>query len=290
MRDTVVISLGCFTDSAIKVAGFLDADLLPYDRGVFREAFGRYRKIVAVMSAGIVVRSISHMLSDKWTDPAVVVVSPDMKFAIPIAGGHHGANLLAKSLNRMGMTAVISTATEATGREAVEMVAERTGTDVLNRQSTRRVNAAMLDADVPLYAVSGPGMVIVGPDVSVLLKKGEYMAGIGCRKGTTEEEIASAIRSFLAKAGVAESEVMAFVTTARKKGENGLARAVRSAGSSLVFIDDDTINAQAVTGPSRAALIGLIGVAEPCAIALSKKKELVMEKCVYGNVTLALAR
>ena len=290
MRDTVVISLGRFSENAIKIAGFLDADMLPYDHDSFQSVFGRYRKIVALMSVGIVVRSITPLLADKWTDPAVVVVSPDMKFAIPLAGGHHGANVLARKLETLGMTAVISTATETMGKEAVEQVAERTGNEVLNKTSTRQVNAAMLDSDVPLYVVNGPGMVIVGPGVSILIKEGEYMAGIGCNKGVGEEEVSRAITAFLREAKILEKQVIAFVTTDKKRREKGLIDAVSSLGSNLVFIDDDTINAQIVTNPSKASIIGLKGVAEPCALAMSKHKELVVEKKVYGNVTIALAR
>jgi cobalt-precorrin 5A hydrolase len=290
MRDTVVISLGRFSENALKIASFLDADMLPYDRDSFQNTFGRYRKIVALMSVGIVVRNITPLLADKWTDPAVVAVSPDMKFAIPLTGGHHGANQLARKLETLGMTAVISTATETMGKEAVEQVAERMGSEVLNKTSTRQVNASMLDSDVPLYAVNGPGMVIVGPVVSVLLKKGEYMVGIGCNKGVGEEEVSRAITAFLKEAKILENQVMAFVTTDKKRREKGLIDAVSSLGSNLVFIDDDTINAQIVTTPSKASMIGLKGVAEPCALAMSKHKELVVEKKIYGNITIALAR
>ena len=57
------------------------------------------------MSMGIVVRKIAPLLDDKWTDPAVVVVSPDFRYAIPLLGGHHGANELAKELAGLGLVA-----------------------------------------------------------------------------------------------------------------------------------------------------------------------------------------
>ncbi len=64
------------------------------------------------MSAGIAVRGISNLLNDKWTDPCVVVISPDFKFAIPILGGHHGGNDLAKKLKILDIKPIITTATE----------------------------------------------------------------------------------------------------------------------------------------------------------------------------------
>lgn len=290
MTDTVVIALDRFSPRAEKLAAFLGADRLRYDDKAFAHAFGHYRRIVAVMSAGIAVRDIAPLLSDKWIDPAVVVVGSDMRFAIPVIGGHHGANELAKKLEEMGMVAVITTATETAGKEPVERVAERTGTEVLNRDSTRSVNASVLDSDVPLYVIGGPGMVVAGPGTSVMLKKGEYIAGIGCARGVTAEEVSGSIRKCLEEANIKESEVMAFATTDKKRRETGLMEAVESLGSNLVFLDDETINAQPARRPSRALMIGLNGVAEPCALALSKHKEMIREKKVYGRVTIAIAR
>jgi cobalt-precorrin 5A hydrolase len=161
---------------------------------------------------------------------------------------------------------------------------------VVNRDSTRAVNAALLEKDLPVHAIEGPAIVLAGPDVSLLVSKGEYSVGIGCRKGTGEEEVREAVRSALAENGIAESEVFIYATTAKKMHEPGLVAAVSALSGNLIFLDDDTINAQTGTGPSRASKIGLLGVAGPCALATSKRKELIMEKKVYGRVTVAIAR
>jgi len=42
--------------------------------------------------------------------------------------------------------------------------------------------------------------------------------------------------------------------------------------------------------PLEAGTVGLAGVAEPAALAVSEKKELVMKKTVFGGVTVAIAR
>ena len=157
MTGTVVIALERFLPDARRIAGALDAEVMPYGPDAFREAFAGYRRIVALMSAGIAVRGIAPLLVDKWRDPAVVVVSPDLRYAVPVVGGHHGGNDLARELAALGIEPVITTATETRGRESVEGLAARKGCDIVNRDSTRAVNAAILDADVPLYAVTGPG-------------------------------------------------------------------------------------------------------------------------------------
>jgi cobalt-precorrin 5A hydrolase len=290
MTDTVVIALPYFRKDAEKIAVFLGAGFALYTPEIFTEMFRTKKRIVALMSMGIVVRKIAPLLDDKWTDPAVVVVSPDFRYAIPLLGGHHGANDLAKELAGLGLEPVITTATESRGRDSVESIAERGGTAVINRDSTRAVNAALLEKDLPVHTIGGPAIVIAGPDVSLLIRKGEYSVGIGCRKGTAEEEILGAVRAALAENSIAESEVFIYATTVKKMHEPGLVAAVSVLSGNLIFLDDDTINAQTGTGPSRASKIGLLGVAGPCALATSKRKELIMEKKVYGRVTVAIAR
>jgi cobalt-precorrin 5A hydrolase len=290
MTRTAVIALERFLPDARRIAVVLDAEVIPYDPEAFRAAFAGYSRIVALMSAGIAVRGIAPLLTDKWRDPAVVVVGPDLRYAVPVIGGHHGANDLARDLAVLGIEPVITTATETRGRESVEGIAARTGCDIVNRDSTRAVNAAVLDADVPLYAVTGPGIVVAGPGVSLLVRNGEYVVGVGCRKGVGAAEVIEAIGRALREAGVAPETVLVYATTAKKRGEAGLLEAIVDLGGNLVFLDDETINAQEAPTPSRASLIGLVGVAEPSALAASKRKVLVLARQTYGSVTVAIAR
>ena len=290
MTGTVVVALDRFLPSARRIAETLGADLVAYTSGVFADLFGRYDRIVALMSAGIAVRGVAPLLVEKWRDPAVVVVSPDLRYAVPIVGGHHGGNDLARELAGIGITPVITTATETQGRDSVEGIAARLGCDIVNRDSTRAVNAAMLDSDLPLYAIRGPAIVVAGPGVSILVRKGDYVVGIGCRKGAPAGAVAGALRQALEQAGIAPEDVFIYATTAKKRGEAGLRDAVAELGGNLVYLDDDTLNAQRAPSPSRAQLIGLAGVAEPAALAISKRKELVLAKQTYGCVTVAIAR
>lgn len=290
MTDTFVIALERFMPGAEKIAGFLGAEVREYHKGIFAECFPKSKRIVALMSMGIVVRGIAPLLSDKWNDPAVVVVTPDFSYAVPLIGGHHGANALAKELAALGLVPVISTATEATGRDSVEAIAERNNCEIVNRDSTRAVNAGILDGKTKVFPVPGPGIVIAGPDVSVLLEKGMYTIGIGCRKGVKAEEVTSAVHAALAEAGINAAEILLCATTAKKSHEAGLFEGIASIPANLIFLDDDTINAQTPATPSKAKRLGLVGVAEPCALATARRRELVMPKKVFGKVTIAIAR
>jgi cobalt-precorrin 5A hydrolase len=152
------------------------------------------------------------------------------------------------------------------------------------------VNAAILDGDVPVYPVAGPGIVIAGPAVSVLLRKGEYAVGLGCRRGLSRDLIIAALRAGLSEAGISPDDVFAYGTTVKKIREKGLIHAVEAIGGNLVFLDDATLSAQPAPSPSRAGLLGLKGVAEPSALAISGRGILVARKRKYGGVTLAIAR
>ena len=290
MTGTAVIALERFLPDARRIADTIGAVVIPYSSGAFLEAFAGYRRVVALMSAGIAVRGIAPLLVDKWRDPAVVVVSPNLRYAIPIVGGHHGGNDLARELSPLGIEPVITPATEVFGLESVEGLALRRGCDVVNRDSTRVVNAAILSADVPLYAIASPGIVVAGPGVSFLVKGGDYTVGVGCRRGVPAAEVVAAVGQALREAGVAPGEVLVYATTAKKRREAGLVQAIEDLEGNLVFLDDEMLNMEEAPSPSRASLIGLAGVAEPAALAVSKQKELVLAKRIYGSVTVAIAR
>jgi cobalt-precorrin 5A hydrolase len=274
---------------ATSIAERLNGETVPYSKEAFEQTFLQGSRIIAVMAAGIVVRALSPLVKDKWTDPPVVVVSPDLRFAIPLLGGHHGANEMARELEGLGIIPVITTATEAHGLEAVEVIASQRGLDVINRSSTRAVNTAVLKGDVPLYSIDGPAMVVAGPEVSVLCSQGSAFVGLGCNRGTCSEEIVQAVRDALREANIPTDEIMLYATTRMKMDEPGLFEAVGVLGGNLVFIDDATLNTQNVE-QSKASLIGLKGVAEPAALAMSRRKELVFRRKAYGNVTVAVAR
>lgn len=286
----VVVSLPRFAEQAEKIAGHIGADLCQYGEKEFEQLFREYDRIVALMSVGIVVRKIAPLLTDKWSDPAVVVVSPDCRYAIPLVGGHHGANELARSISGLGIEPVITTATETAGKISVEGVALDSGCAVLNRESTRSVNAAALDDRLSVHSIQSPAIVLAGPGVSVLVRDGTYSVGIGCRRGIRKEEVATAVMTCLSELSIDKDDVMIYSTTEKKAGEAGLIAGIQMLGGVLLFLDDKTISAFPAPSTSGASRIGLHGVAEPCALASSKKKELVMEKHVYGRVTLAVAQ
>jgi cobalt-precorrin 5A hydrolase len=125
-----------------------------------------------------VVRDIAPLLDNKWSDPAVVVVDSNMNFAIPLLGGHHGANEIARKVSELGAVPVLTTATEVHGKPSVEGIADRLGCEIFNKESTVAVNCALLDQNVEILEVKGPRIVIVDEDVSLLVRKRQETAEV----------------------------------------------------------------------------------------------------------------
>jgi cobalt-precorrin 5A hydrolase/precorrin-3B C17-methyltransferase len=77
---------------------------------------------VVVGATGLVTRLIAPLLQDKRRDPAVVVVDPLGRFAIPLLGGHGaGAEALSQRVAALlGGTAVLSGASSGSGRLALD--------------------------------------------------------------------------------------------------------------------------------------------------------------------------
>ncbi|MFC6989040.1 hypothetical protein ACFQJD_10565 [Haloplanus sp. GCM10025708] len=92
------------------------------------------------MASGIAMRKTAPLLDDKWEDPAVVVVDEELTWAIPLTGGHHGANQVAYDLSKLGAVPAMTTASEAAGKQGVESRAKALDTHVVNGDSTVATN------------------------------------------------------------------------------------------------------------------------------------------------------
>ncbi len=252
------------------------------------------------MACGIAVRQLAPLLKDKWDDPPVVVVDAGLNNAISLCGGHHGANELTKRLAKCGAHPVITTATEVLHRPSVETIADTLDCEIVNRDSTRAVNSCLLRSDLPVINISGPKVVIVDPDVTVLQKKGVgkegdnrktgVIVGIGTRRDVSSGNVVDAVEKAISECGLRLPDVELFASATIKENETGLIEAISGMGGQIVFIPAEVINSINAPSASEAKRLGLNGVCEPCALALSRENKLIMKKKVYDNVTIAIAQ
>ncbi len=260
--------------------------LLLHERDEMERALSSFDLLVAVMAVGIVVRRLCGHLKDKWTDRPVIAVDSSLRCAVPVVGGHHGANELAVHLSeRLRLFPAITTATGAAGRPCLESTATKLGADIANKDSSKTVNLVLLREDVPILRLKGPKIVVVDRDVAVLKERG-LVVGVGARRGIHPVEVLEAIDAALAEAGRNRDEIAVLATARLKRDEKGLTDAAQILGRELLYLPDEVLNAQAPTTPSRANDLGLSGVAEPAVLALATK--LIMPKKAYGRVTVAI--
>jgi cobalt-precorrin 5A hydrolase len=288
MAEIAIIAFPRALEGARKIQEFVGGDIIPYSSDAFKQAF-EFDAIIAVMAAGIAVRNIAPLVRDKWEDPAVVVVDSGLNFAVPILGGHHGGNELARSLEGRGIIPVITTATEVMGKDSVEGIAKALGCRIVNRDSTKKVNTALLEKDVEVLCVKGPKILLVDDEVTVLKRNG-LIVGIGANRGVSKSEVADAIISALSEIDAGIDDVKCFASAVIKENEDGIIDAASSFGKDVKFVPHDLINSIKAPTSSKAKAFGLNGVCEPAALALSEEKELLLKKRIYGNVTIAIAR
>ncbi|MFP4530012.1 MAG: cobalt-precorrin 5A hydrolase [Halodesulfurarchaeum sp.] len=269
-------------------------ELHAYEDGIFEHVWGR-EAIVALMASGIVVRKIAPLLADKWADPAVVAMDAEFTWAIPLVGGHHGGNQLAKELADLGARPAVTTATEAAGKQAVEARAAALDASVETPDSTVATNMAVLRDELgPVERLDGPRAVLVSADVTVLRRSesGELVLGTGCREGTDAATCRTAWLDALEKVGREIEDVEFVATGALKADEPGLRAAASELGLGLVTFEKETLERFAGPSESKAPeLTGWPGIAEASAIAGGREHELLAPKHRFdGSVTVAIGR
>ena len=280
---------------------------------VYKEAFSDSDALIFVSSCGIAVRSIAPYIRSKTEDSAVIVTDETGRFVVSLLSGHiGGANALAEKVAAaIGAVPVITTATDANGRFSVDTWAKNNGFAIDNMRAAKTVSAAILEADVPLASVFPffgdlPNGIVPGHcgDVGILLsyKKEEpfqttlrlvpkcLSVGIGCRRGTSEEAIASAVAQVLDDNDLDARAVSCAASIDLKKDEAGLISYCADAGIPLSFYSAERLNE--VTGEFTSSefvkkTTGVDNVCERAAMIGAEK--LIVKKTEAGGVTVAVA-
>lgn len=174
----------------------------------------------------------------------------------------------------------------------MESIARELDYSVTNRKSTNLINVKFLNEPVEVVRLVGPKIVIVDDNVAVLSKTTgrELILGIGSRKGVQKDVVRDAIFCALHKIHASLDDVKTLATADIKSNEKGIFSAAEELEKPVALVPSSLINKMQVVTKSRAEKVGLIGVAEPAALALSNLQELVLRKTTYGKVTVAIAR
>ncbi|WP_136715567.1 cobalt-precorrin 5A hydrolase [Halorientalis salina] len=270
-------------------------DVIEYHGDVFAEHWGEYDCFVGLMASGIAMRKTAPLLDDKWEDPAIVVVDEELTWAIPITGGHHGANQVADDLASMGAVPAMTTASEAADKQGVEKQAKALDAHVVNGDSTVATNLAVLDDELgPVERLDGPKAVMVNDDVTVLKRNKDdgVVLGTGSVSGAKKEQFLDAWESALEGTGYEMADVDFVATGTRKEDEEGLLAAAEELGLGVVAFEKETLEEFEGPTPSKSKeLIGWPGISEASAIAGGREHELLVEKTSHEDaVTVAVGR
>jgi cobalt-precorrin 5A hydrolase/precorrin-3B C17-methyltransferase len=272
--------------------------------------------IVGVCAAGILVRALAPHLGDKRSEPPVLALAEDGSVAVPLLGGHHGANDLAQKIAAaLGGTAAITTAGEL--RFGLALDEPPAGWRIATPARIKPVTAALLaGAPVALRLEVGradwltrsgidfddrgdPGLRItdrIGPWGDALVYHPPVLAlGIGCERGCDAEELNALVRDTLTRHGLADGAIALVASIDIKMDEPALHELGQTLGVPVRFFDAATLEAEAPRLATPSDLVfretGCHGVAEGAALAAAGRAAvLVVAKTKSRCATCAVAR
>jgi len=120
------------------------------------------------------------------------------------------------------------------------------------------------------------------------------VAGVGCRKGASADDIGAVIGAALARAGFGTQALDLIAAPELKRGEQGVAAAAAALGVPLVLIAEADLKAAGARAETRServlALVGISSVAEAAALAGGgPTARLILPRIAVGSATCALA-
>ncbi|MEN0088008.1 MAG: cobalamin biosynthesis protein, partial [Pseudomonadota bacterium] len=297
---------------AARLAGACEGELvLPARADDIREAFIAGRSVVAVMATGALVRILAPVLEGKQVDPPVVAVAEDMSVVVPLFGGHHGANDLARTLAELlGAAAAITTASDLAFGVALDEPpvgytlrnpedVKAAVTSLLDGKPVRRVGGAAWLDDVRTSDDGEWCLTVSAEDRTpepneLLYHPCTHVLGMGCERGCALEAASEIAHQAIKSAGVSASSIAALVTLDLKADEPALHAVAEELGVPLRVFSASTLEAETprLANPSDVvfAEVGCHGVSEGAALAAGGAHgELTVPKLKNAHATAAIA-
>lgn len=292
---------------------------------IMAPAWAEYEAIIFLMATGAVIRKIAPHLKDKATDPAVIIITLDLKRVIPLLSGHlGGANELANELCEKidGCVNFVTTASDQIKVLAFDMFAKKHGYNISNLKSLAEVSNAIINRK-KVQVVTYPSIIkelknfegykeenfnFFMPDDlkdidnniptvyitpqrlannSLQIHPRNIVLGLGMNRGTSKEEISLSVQRFCFEHGLKQEQIKTIASFSAKKDEEGLIEYAKD--KDIIFFNEEQINALELEfSPSQASkFFNIKGVAEPASLLASEKRTLFLSKRIYGGVTIA---
>ncbi len=281
-----------------------------------KEVFKKFDAHIFIFSTGIAVRIIAPLIKNKIEDPAVVVVDDYGLHAISLLSGHiGGANELTKHVSKItGAKPVITTATDVHGKPSIDTIAVKNNIHIANPGMIKKINMAILEnkpikIDDPFNLFQGkiPNLIKTkeNPDIictdfnidvprgTLLLNPKSLIIGIGCNRGTSMQEIETFLMDILKNNNLSFNSIWAFASIDAKKDETGFLELSKKYKIHFIFLDKyDLKSVKNIKNPSQTVQkhMGVKSVCEAAAIKAGNNADLIVEKQIKNNVTMAIAK
>jgi len=274
--------------------------------------------IVAIMASGAVIRLLAEVLVDKNSEPPVLVIAEDGSSVVPLLGGHHGANELARKLSEaIGSHAAITTAGDL--RFGLALDNPPPGWELVNPENAKPVMAALLggeevrlqgrylnaakwlmESNLPLDD-DGECVISIAElereylPLELMFHPKRHVIGIGCERNATADEVIGLVEDTLAQNNIPKTCIAAIASIDLKSDEFAIHEAARRLNVPARFFPAAVLEEETsrLVHPSDVvfAEVGCHGVAEGAALACTGKDgELLVPKVKSKRATAAIAR
>ncbi|WP_090536981.1 precorrin-3B C(17)-methyltransferase [Paraburkholderia sartisoli] len=234
------------------LAGRVEADVAYGELGAhLRELYMRGTPLVVLCAAGIVIRCIAPLLSDKGAEPPVLAVAEDGSAVVPLLGGLAGVNRMAREIaDALSVAPAITTSGELRFGTCVLnppdgyalsslTQGKRFVSDLLAGESTRIEGEAPWLDDAQLPRSSGARLAIrVTPQAwngsadELLIHPRSVVAAIG----GLDENIAEHVQHALSANGIASLALAVLLAPIGRAGEVTLTAVAATLGVALRFV------------------------------------------------------
>ena len=295
-------------------------------KNTFNLLFYEYDSIIAIMASGILIRSISHLIESKTTDPAILNIDDNGNFVISMLSGHlGGANkLTSKIADLINATPVITTSTDVNKKLGIDVLAKDLYLSIDNTKEILHFNKSILDGkkvsftvnanakhdylydylnnntlemDVSIYfssRIKNDEIEAECDNHKIILKPRKIVFGIGCRRGKSCNEINEAVNNVLSELKIHKSRISMLSSAEIKKDELGLLELSKSLDIPINFVDLDRLKLFRSKDVQKSEFVmskfGIYGVCEPSAlITAGFDSKLIYKKTAFDGVTVSVA-
>ena len=295
-------------------------------KNTFNLLFYEYDSIIAIMASGILIRSITHLLESKTTDPAILNIDDNGNFVISMLSGHlGGANkLTSKVADLIGATPVITTSTDVNKKLGIDVLAKDLFLTIDNTKEILHFNKSILEGkevtftvnsnenydylfdylnnntlemDVSIYfssRINDSEIEAECDNHTIILKPRNIVFGIGCRRGKSCKEINKAIDSVLKDLNMDKSRINMLSSAEIKKDEQGILDLAKKLDIPVSFVELDKLSLFESSDIQKSDFVmskfGIPGVCEPSAlITAGFDSKLIYKKTAFDGVTVSVA-